>query len=189
MQRSSKISRAAANDFGKEHVCFVILASQSGRNSKFGGKKPPPQRSQRRKDYSEHAAVLPTGRLIQQFRFNVERRFDVHLRARIGVAAFGSLELLASERNSPQQFSPAVARRRTCSLHLARTLPSRGAISPNGEQTIGIGPERYLACLTSNSDAFVSLWLNKLTILPRFNRIDARRSRCLRRSRCRPSLV
>jgi hypothetical protein len=29
---------------------------------------------------------------------------------------------------------------------------------------------------TPKSDALLSLWLNKLTILPRFNRIDARRS-------------
>src|SRR4029077_8311578 len=37
-----------------------------------------------RQDHLEHAAVLPTGRLIQQFQFGVQCRFDVHLRARIG---------------------------------------------------------------------------------------------------------
>src|ERR1043166_2034890 len=34
-------------------------------------------------NYLKHASVLPTSRLIQQFRFDVECRFDVHLRARI----------------------------------------------------------------------------------------------------------
>jgi hypothetical protein len=66
VQRSSKIPRATANDFGATHACLQFLASPNGaeleiRRSKtaatanLGGEQ----------DYLKHAAVLPSGRLIQ----------------------------------------------------------------------------------------------------------------------------
>jgi hypothetical protein len=41
VQRSSKIPRATANDFGEAHACLQFLASRTGVELKFGSQRPP----------------------------------------------------------------------------------------------------------------------------------------------------
>ena len=98
-------------------------------------------------DLLEYAAVLPTGRLVQQFQFNVERRFDVHLRGCVCNCNHRLLGRSGPLREIPGKYFHRRLRvgRRTDFASAARN--SAGcAIGPNGKQTIGVGPERYLAC-------------------------------------------
>src|SRR4029453_17885407 len=86
VQRSSKIPRATANDFGEAHA-WIAVSGVLGLRAELEIRQStiaPTADLGVGQDYLDPARVLPTGRLIQQFRFDVECRFDVHLRARIG---------------------------------------------------------------------------------------------------------
>jgi hypothetical protein len=95
----------------------------------------------------KYAAVLPTGRLIQQFLFGFERRFDVHLRARIGSRSVRLLGRCWPLRGIPRvNFHRRLRVGGRAQFTSPARYPARCAVSPKGEQTIGIGLEHYLAC-------------------------------------------
>ena len=138
--------RARLQTISVKHTRAAIYGVSIGVNPKFSGQNAATADS-RPKDYLEHTAVLPTGRLIQQFRFDVECRFDVHLRVRIGsrsVRLLGRCWPLREIARGNFHRRLRVGGR----VHFASSAryPAGGAISPNGEQTIGIGLERHLAC-------------------------------------------
>ena len=124
------------------HACLQFLASRTELNSKFGGQRSLLRQFQRPERYLKHAAVLPTGRLIHQFRFDVECRFDIHLRPRIGTCSDRLLRCCWPLREIPR----SNFQRRLCVGGCAyfaspARYSARCAVSPNREQTIRIGRE------------------------------------------------
>src|SRR4029079_10453036 len=97
-------------------------------------------------DYLEDA-VLPTRRVIQQFRFDVQCRFDVHLRDRISSCGDWLLGGCWPLRKISRSNFQRRLRVGGC-IHFASTARCSACcpVSPNKEQAIGIGPDQYLAC-------------------------------------------